>query len=128
MIILLDTSSPVCKLTIVSNGDRTEYEWQADRTLAKDLLKWLEGQLKTISASLQDITGIGVFVGPGSFTGLRIGLTVMNTLADGLNVPIVGVQAEQWKDEAVARLEKGENNKIALPYYGADANITTPRK
>ena len=37
MILLLDTSTPVCKLTLVDGDWRYEDEWQADRTLAKNL-------------------------------------------------------------------------------------------
>lgn len=128
MIILLNTSDALCKLTIILDGERIQREWQADRELAKGLLGWIEKQLSDIGKTLSDIKGIGVFTGPGSFTGLRIGLTVVNTLGDGLLVPVVGERGEQWQDNAIARIEKGENDKIAMPYYGADANITKPRK
>jgi tRNA threonylcarbamoyladenosine biosynthesis protein TsaB len=128
MILLLDTSTPVCRLTLVSDGRRNEYEWQADRELAKNLLGWLQEQLAHEGKVWQDITGIGVFSGPGSFTGLRIGITVLNTLADSLHVPIVGEQGDDWQNKALDRLNGGENDRIALPYYGSDANITTPRK
>lgn len=128
MIILLDTSTPLCKLVVIDGSNRVEKQWQADRGLAKGLLKWLEEQLSSEGKTLAEITGIGAFAGPGSFTGLRIGLTVVNTLGDGLGVPVVGARGDGWQDSAVARLEKGENDKIVLPYYGSDANITTPRK
>lgn len=128
MIILLDTSTFECRLTIVLDSHYIERQWQAERNLAKDLLKWLENQLEAEGKTFSDIEGIGAFLGPGSFTGLRIGLTVVNTLADGLKVPIVGTRGDDWKRQAVERLKNGENDKIALPYYGSDANITTPRK
>lgn len=128
MIILLDTSTPACRLTLVENDDREHYEWQSDKQLAKGLLSWLQIRLNARQKTWSDISGIGVFMGPGSFTGLRIGLTVLNTLADSLKVPIVGAVGGSWQDSALARLVNNENDHVVLPFYGSDANITTPRK
>lgn len=128
MILLLDTSTPVCKLTL--RGDDWQYddEWQADRTLAKGLLGYLQDQLAKNGKVFTDITGIGVFEGPGSFTGLRIGLTVLNTMADSLVVPIVGAKGDDWQTRALNDLQNGKNDKIVLPFYGSEAHITKPRK
>lgn len=128
MIILLDTSTATCRLILVENDDRTYFEWQADRQLAKGLLGWLKDRLEERGKTWQDITGIGAFLGPGSFTGLRIGLTVLNSLADSLSVPIVGATGDSWQGDALTRLVNNENDRIALPYYGSDAKITTQKK
>ena len=128
MIILLDTSTPVCKLTLVDGDQQFHDEWQAERTLAKNLLTFLRNQLQIRQKTFDDITGIGVMKGPGSFTGLRIGLTVLNTIADTRQVPIVGTTGEDWQTEALRRLTAGENEQIVLPLYGREATITTPRK
>lgn len=124
MIILLDTSTATCFLTVVDDGARQDFEWQAGRTLARGLLKFLEEK----TGDLHDIGGIGVMKGPGSFTGLRIGLTVANTLADSLNIPIAGATGEDWQKVALKKLRAGENEKIVMPEYGAAAHITAPRK
>lgn len=128
MIILLDTSTPLCKLTLIDGDRRIDNEWQADRSLAKGLLTYLQTQLQGQGKALTDISGIGVFQGPGSFTGLRIGLTVLNTVADAQQVPIVGTKGEDWQAQAVTRLKRGEDDKIVLPFYGSEAHITKPRK
>jgi tRNA threonylcarbamoyladenosine biosynthesis protein TsaB len=128
MILLLDTSTPICKLTILEGGWRYDDEWQADRQLAKGLLLHLQQQLEKNKKTFADISGIGVMKGPGSFTGLRIGLTVLNTLADAENIPIVGEMGDSWQQNAITRLLAGENEKIVLPFYGGEANITKPRK
>lgn len=128
MIILLDTSTPVCKLTLVQGDERYDDEWRADRTLAKGLLGYLQAQLQRRGAHFDDVTGIGVFQGPGSFTGLRIGMTVVNTIADANQVPIIGATGDGWQTDALARLHAGEDDKMVLPFYGSDAHITTPRK
>lgn len=124
MIILLDTSTATCFLTVVDDEVRQDFEWQAGRTLARGLLKFLEEK----TGDLHDIGGIGVMKGPGSFTGLRIGLTVANTLADSLNIPIAGATGEDWQKVALKKLRAGENEKIVMPEYGAAAHITAPRK
>ncbi len=129
MKLLLDTSTPVCRLTLVDDdGVRRESHWQADRTLADGLLSYIEDTLQMNGANLQHVTGLGAYQGPGSFTGLRIGLTVLNTLADGLGVPIVGAQGNDWQDTALAKLAAGNDERLVMPVYGRAANITTPRK
>jgi tRNA threonylcarbamoyladenosine biosynthesis protein TsaB len=110
------------------DSTRHDYEWEAGRTLAKGLLGYIEDTLAKHDASLSNVSGIVVFKGPGSFTGLRIGLTVLNTLADAEHIPIVGETGDVWKDSGYKRLSAGENDAIVLPEYGAAAHITTPRK
>jgi tRNA threonylcarbamoyladenosine biosynthesis protein TsaB len=128
VILLLDTSTPVCRVVLVDDRRRIEKEWQADRTLAKNLLRYLTDTTQEVGYELTDITGIGIMSGPGSFTGLRIGMAVGNTLADSLAVPIVGARGDDWQAEALARLGRGESDGIVLPYYGSEAHITKPRK
>ena len=128
MILLLDTSTPICKLVFIDGDERYEKEWEAGRELAKGLLGFLLSELEIKSKTWKDITGIGVFQGPGSFTGLRIGLTVLNTLADSLAISIVGSTDEDWQQDVLRRLQAGENDKLVLPHYGNAANITKPRK
>ena len=128
MILLLDTSTPTCKLTLIADDFRYDDEWHADRQLAKGLLAYLHDQLEKNGKAFTDISGIGAFEGPGSFTGLRIGLTVLNTLAESEGVAIVGARGDDWQQTALAKLEADKNERIVVPYYGSDAKITTPRK
>lgn len=128
MILLLDTSTAECRIWFVDGDQTEEILWQADRDLARLLLRHLKDTLESRGYGWDDIEGIGVFRGPGSFTGLRIGMTVLNTLADSEQVPIVGAEGENWRDEALERLRAGQNDRIVLPHYGRDANITKPRK
>lgn len=129
MILLINTSSAVCQLTLLFGDDlKKQYDWQADRTLAKNLLLFLKEKLSENSKDWKDISAIGVFQGPGSFTGLRIGLTVMNTIANAENIPIVGANGSDWQTEAIKKIKSGANEKIVMPFYGGEAHITTPKK
>jgi tRNA threonylcarbamoyladenosine biosynthesis protein TsaB len=128
MIVLLDTSTPVCKIGFVDGDFRYDDEWESGRTLAKGLLGYIQDSLSKNDKTWQDISGIVACKGPGSFTGLRIGLTVLNTLADSESIPIVGTTGDNWQQVGLSRLEKGENDELVMPEYGAEAHITTPRK
>jgi len=128
MILLLDTSTPVCKVSLVNGDWRFDDEWESGRTLAKGLLRYLQDSLAKNDKTFTDIAGIVAFKGPGSFTGLRIGLTVLNTFADSEAVPIVGETGDDWQSVGLSRLAAGENDQLVMPEYGAEAHITTPRK
>lgn len=128
MIVLWNSAEMTVQLTLVDGDKRTDYEWAAERNLARDMLAYLRDRLAENGASFADISGIGVFRGPGSFTGLRIGLAVLNTIAHEQRIPIVGVTGDVWREECLARLQNGRNDEIVLPEYGAEARITKPRK
>ncbi|QQS22015.1 tRNA (adenosine(37)-N6)-threonylcarbamoyltransferase complex dimerization subunit type 1 TsaB [Candidatus Saccharibacteria bacterium] len=128
MIVLWNSAAAAVHCTLVDGQNHHDYVWQADRTLARDIFSLLEDALKDQGKKLGDIDYIAVFRGPGSYTGLRIGLTVMNTLATTLGVPIVGETGDNWQARCRERLASGDNDQIVLPDYGGDAHITKPRK
>lgn len=128
MILLLDTSTPVCKLSLVEGDWRFDDQWESGRALAKGLLGYVQDNLAKNGKIWTDISGIVAFKGPGSFTGLRIGLTVLNTIADSEALPIVGTMGEDWQSIGLNRLEKGENDELVMPEYGGEPHITIPRK
>ena len=129
MILLWDSSTMTAQITLVrDDGAKNTYEWEAGRTLARDMLAHLRDLLAEQSLTFADITGIGVNRGPGSYTGLRIGMTVLNTLASTEKIAIVGATGDAWQDDCLHRLAAGEDDQMVLPEYGGDANITQPRK
>ena len=124
MIILLDTSTATCRLTTVDGESSNNFDWEAGRTLDRGLLAFIQEKV----GDVKNISGIGIMRGPGSFTGLRIGMAVANTLADGLGIPIVGETGDSWRESALGRLSSGEDDQVILPFYGGDAHITKPKK
>ena len=129
MILLWDSSTMTAQITFVgADGAKNTHEWEAGRTLARDMLAHLRDLLAEQSLTFADIQGIGINRGPGSYTGLRIGMTVLNTLASAEHIPIVGATGNVWQDDCLRRLSAGEDDQMVLPEYGGDANITQPRK
>jgi tRNA threonylcarbamoyladenosine biosynthesis protein TsaB len=101
--------------------------WESGRALSDELLGRLSKLLAENSAAPSDLTGIIIFSGPGSFTSLRIGHTVANALADSLNIPVVGARGNDWLGSGKTQLKTASSGTPALPYYGAEANITKPK-
>jgi tRNA threonylcarbamoyladenosine biosynthesis protein TsaB len=125
IILTIRTDRPEAELRLFDDQTQlAEIVWQAHRELAETIhlktKELLDGQGKT----LQDIEAVVAFQGPGSFTGLRIGLSVANALSDGLTVPIVAAQGDAWQATGIERLQNGERNAIAVPEYGAPVRIT----
>jgi tRNA threonylcarbamoyl adenosine modification protein YeaZ len=129
MYLALRTDSPQAELYLYDGEQQVARElWQADRRLALELLGHIETFLGAAGKTFADLEGLLVFRGPGSFTGLRIGITVMNTIAYGQSIPIVGANGDDWLDDGVSYLQNEENHQVVLPEYGAEARITKPKK
>ena len=110
MKLYLDTSSS----TTILRLDDKEYVWESGRDLARDLLKYIHDRLLENNADWKDLTEIHFFSGPGSFTGLRIGACVANSLAEQLQIPLFD--------------QNGEKHEVIMPIYGREANVSKPRK
>jgi tRNA threonylcarbamoyladenosine biosynthesis protein TsaB len=128
IILALRTDKPEAELYIYDGRKKlAEIKWQAHLKLAETLNSKIEEILNKSSISYDGLGGIAVFEGPGSFTGLRIGMSVANALAYSLQVPIVASAGEKWLSDAIKRLCAGDNEKVAVPEYGAAPHTTQPR-
>jgi len=129
IILTIRTDNPRAEVGIYDAQQKRVYrEWEAHRELSGTLHKAIEELLSEQHLTWQDIAGIVCFQGPGSFTGLRIGMSVANALSYSLHIPIVATMDEDWITKGIERLMAGEQDEIALPFYGRDANITVPKK
>ncbi len=124
MILAIRTDSPTAELYIYDDGNLVAQKvWEAHRTLARDLLREC---IELVDVDL--LEGVMIYKGPGSFTGLRIGCTVANTMAYSQSIPIVGISGDDWAADVLGRLVSGDNDTSVLPDYGAEPRITSPQK
>ena len=95
-ILSIETSTDVCSVALTSEGqvlDHSEsYEGQTHATL---LSQYVQQALQYARTREVPIDAIAVSIGPGSYTGLRIGLSEAKGLAFGLSVPLIGVNTLQ---------------------------------
>ncbi|PID31757.1 tRNA (adenosine(37)-N6)-threonylcarbamoyltransferase complex dimerization subunit type 1 TsaB [Candidatus Saccharibacteria bacterium] len=129
-ILCIRTDKPEAELALYDAQGKQldQVVWHAHRQLAETLHAKIVGLLHAHGAELHDIAGIVAYQGPGSFTGLRIGLSVANALADAVGCPIVAGSGSEWESAGVQRLVEGQNDEAVLPEYGAAARVTKPRK
>ena len=91
-ILAIDTASSVSSVAVASEGKlQAEVTVEAGRTHSETLLSHIEGVLSFAGVERSALTGVAVSIGPGSFTGLRIGLATAKAIAYGLGIPLVGV-------------------------------------
>lgn len=129
IILTIKTDNPTAEISLYKDDSRLAHEaWQAHRELSETIHTKIEELLRGQQKDWHDIGGIVCFAGPGSFTGLRIGLGVGNALAYGLSALIVSTKGDRWTQEGIKRLLSGEADLLALPEYGAEAHTTTPRQ
>ena len=110
MKLYLDTSTDTCILRL----NEREYTRVGRYDLAEQIFSFIHDKLQANQADWSDISEITFYSGPGSFTGLRIGAAIVNTLADQLQIPLYD--------------HRGKKHQIILPDYGRPANISAPKK
>lgn len=129
IILTIKTDQPEAQIALFNDYSKIKTNsWVAHKQLADTIHLKIKELLEQNNINFKDISGIVGYMGPGSFTGLRIGLTVANTIAYGLNIPIVGFNGDSWQNDGIKALLGNNNHKIVIPEYGREANITLPKK
>lgn len=116
-VLVMDTSGPVCGVAVVENDKvLCEYTVQNRNTHSANLMPMVEASLSSAGVSVCDLEAIAVVTGPGSFTGVRIGVATAKGLAHATGIPCIPVDAL----EALS-LSAGEADGIICPIQDARA-------
>jgi tRNA threonylcarbamoyl adenosine modification protein YeaZ len=92
MLLAIDTSTSMASLALTENNHLlAEMTWECEQNHTVQLLPQLNILLERTAKTVKDVTGIAVARGPGSFNGLRVGISTAKGLAYSLGVPLIGV-------------------------------------
>lgn len=113
-ILSIDTSSSICSVAILEDTKIIkEMHNFSEKEHSETLMPMIDELFKTTNLSLDNIGLIACSVGPGSFTGIRIGIATVKAFADAKNIPVVGVNSL----EAMAYLgvaQKGDGEYVSI--------------
>lgn len=90
-ILHIDTTDSTITRVGIQKGKETQwYEEKTGETKSQNVLQLIKKALASEKLELTDLTKIMIITGPGSFTGIRVGVTVANVLGWELKIPVNG--------------------------------------
>lgn len=134
---LIINTAPTNQMEIILAKTKDDFKLKimpGERKQSEKLLAGIDSFLKVNKLKFDKLKGIGVVNGPGRFTSIRIGVTLANVLAYGLEIPIVGIETGEYKDysdlakKIIIKLSRAKPGKVILPVYDAEPNITRSKK
>lgn len=113
-LLALDTSTEACSVALQYGTERLTLDEVCPQQHSKRVLPMVQQLLSDAGLSLQQLDGIVFGRGPGSFTGVRIGVGVTQGLAFGANLPVYGVSTLAAMAQAAQRLHSAEQVIAAI--------------
>lgn len=119
IILNIETSTEVCSVTLAENG-RTLFQKESTEGLnhSKLLTVFIQDLFKENKLEMSMVNAVAVSKGPGSYTGLRIGVSVAKGLCYGLNIPLIGIGSIDvmgfWAAKNTADFYKNESEQELL--------------
>lgn len=125
MLVAIDTATDQASVALHDGFRvRAEHNWEAPRRHTTELSPRLADAMAQVGISPKQLSGLAVTRGPGSFTGLRIGISVAKGLAMARNLPLVGVPtldvvaSAQGRDERpLAAVLQAGRGRISICFY-----------
>lgn len=129
MILALRTDKPEAELHLLDAAGKevAVRTWLAHRELAATLVQTIQSFLAEQQTNTRELTGLIVFSGAGSFTGLRIGATVANAMAYAHTLPIASGEGADWIADGFEKLKLAKSGDYVVPTYDREPNITKPK-
>lgn len=109
LILNIETSTTVCSVSLSNKGELLSFkEINNGYTHAENLHVFIEEVLKEASLTLNQLNAIAVSKGPGSYTGLRIGVSAAKGLAVSLNIPLIAIDTLEIMSNSAKSNEHGK--------------------
>jgi tRNA threonylcarbamoyladenosine biosynthesis protein TsaB len=90
-LLIVDTSSSICGVGLSAAGSWQQLETKTPRQAAQEVLSLIDSLLRGSELKLSQLDAIVITTGPGSFTGLRIGIGIVQGLAEASGIPVIAV-------------------------------------
>ena len=119
LLLHIETATEICSVALSQGADILGVEESADgNSHSKNLLPFIERLMAGTAHQIKDLDGIVVSIGPGSYTGLRIGVSTAKGMAYSLGIPVITVSTLESIAQG-AKLHAGANNCDIVPMIDA---------
>ena len=123
MILAIETATDVCGVALVQSQRVVAHRMLEEKYVhSEKLLPMIDQVLRDASLSASGVDAIAVSIGPGSFTGLRIGLSTAKGFALSLGIPVIAVPTLDGLAYAFFRIAGGTSAAIVCPMIDAKRN------
>ncbi len=132
MLLAVDTSTTQVGIAIYDGSQAQvigESLWHGKLRHTTSLAPEIAALLKRTNKTMDDVTVLGVAIGPGSFTSLRVGLSLIKGLALSRNLPLIGIPTldilaapQPVREIRLATLLQAGRGRLAIGYYNVSPN------
>lgn len=118
LILQIETGTTACSVALAQDGVLLAVKEQHEANIhASHLTLFIEEVLQQAQKSYQDLSAVAVSMGPGSYTGLRIGVSTAKGICFALNIPLIAISTLQAM--AAAKQSLATNNTLLCPMIDA---------
>jgi tRNA threonylcarbamoyl adenosine modification protein YeaZ len=124
VILAFDTSTRAFSVSLLEMDERVDLEIVRKSFHSQEIVGIVDFLLNCTGSTIRDIEEIYAGLGPGSFTGIRVGLTFANTLSETLDIPLAGIPSldllafgsGRWYNSVISFIRSRKNEVYAALY------------
>ena len=118
-LLTIETSTPACSVALKVNGRLVSRYSEVPRSHTRQVMPMVNEVLNDAQIKIDQIDAIGVTVGPGSFTGLRIGFASVQGLAFAADLPVIAISSLQAIAATYKRIADADANTVVVSLIDA---------
>jgi tRNA threonylcarbamoyladenosine biosynthesis protein TsaB len=120
LILQIETATTVCSVALSENGSVLAYKELEQRNVHAEIITlFIYEVLKTADKKYQELDAVAVSCGPGSYTGLRIGISAAKGLCFALDIPLIAVETLEGIADGMLSQNTVEENTLLCPMIDA---------
>jgi len=120
LILQIETATTVCSVALAEDGNVLAYKEVEQRNIhAEAITVFIEDLFKTTSKQYKDLDAVAVSCGPGSYTGLRIGISAAKGLCFALDKPLIAIETLEAMTDGMITQYIDDDNVLFCPMIDA---------
>lgn len=120
LILAIETTGKYASAAVIdSDGNCFCAQSEGEMNHLREIITLSDMALSKANKTKRELSHVAASVGPGSFTGIRIGVTTVKTLAQMLGIPCIGVSSLEAMAVGISRVERYKSCKLIVPMINA---------